>query len=546
MKFHNHVNNMKVRYIIYSLSILLVGSTAFAQKNLSEQVNVVRAYKPILAEAVIINSNPEIKFEQEGKTNPDYHFLSHRIDSNLKLNALAVEKMKNESIAKLYRYYIRMAGGNYRSSYFEAWANNLRSKEWVMSTHYRHRASASSLKNYDNMAFSENTINANAKRIYNKQTVSLALLYDRDVNHYYGYDHSKFELEPRSIRQQYDLFGLQSEVVSNHNNNEQLKYNGRFDIYTLKDFFKASENRFSLNATGNYKEFESKILFDFAKYADTLDQQNNLFGMENLMHLKESGIDINIGFNMYQEFGKTNLFHIYPNVSASYNYTDFDAKVYVGLKGGMRKNSLRNIYTENPFIRDNINIENANEKINLYAGIRGRIDSKNSYQVNFTYLKTDNEMYYLADADTVTRYYVIYDGANASEMQINLNYAHQSNEKLRINGNLEYRIFNTDTLKAAWFKPSTRLALSAEYNIANKFLLNTELYGYSKMKSATITGLEKELEGGIDLNIGIDYRYSKMISVYLNLNNLLNYKRENYLFYPGFGFQAMLGASFRF
>ena len=66
------------------------------------------------------------------------------------------------------------------------------------------------------------------------------------------------------------------------------------------------------------------------------------------------------------------------------------------------------------------------------------------------------------------------------------------------------------------------------------------------MKSATITGLEKELEGGVDLNIGIDYRYSKMISVYLNLNNLLNYKRENYLFYPGFGFQAMLGASFRF
>lgn len=537
---------MRARFIIHSLSILLLGSSAFAQKNLSEQVNVVRAYKPILAEAVKINSNPEIKFEQEGKTNPDYHFLSHRIDSNLKLNAIAVEKMKNESIAKLYRYYIRMAGGNYRSSYLEAWANNLRSKEWVMSAHYRHRASASSNKNYDNMAFSENTLNANAKRIYNKQTVSLALLYDRDVNHYYGYDHSKFELEPRSIRQQYDLFGLQSEVISNHNNTNELKYNGRFDFYTLKDFFNASENRFSLNASGVYKEFESKILFDFAKYADTLDQQNNLFGMENLMHLKESGIDINIGFNMYQEFGKTNLFHIYPNVSASYDYTDFDAKVYVGLKGGMRKNSLRTIYTENPFIRDNINIENTNEKVNLYAGIRGRIDSKNSYQVNFTYLRTDNEMYYLADDDTVTRYHVIYDGAKASEMQISLNYAHQSNEKLRINGNLEYRIFNTDTIKAAWFKPSTRIALSAEYNIANKFLLNTELYAYSKMKSATITGSEKDLAGGVDLNIGIDYRYSKMISVYLNLNNLLNYKRENYLFYPGFGFQAMLGASFRF
>lgn len=537
---------MRFRNILYSLSILMLANSGYAQKNLSEQVNVVRAYKPILAEAVKINSNAEIKFEQEGKTNPEYHFLSHRIDSNLKLNAVAVEKMKNESIAKLYRYYLRMAGGNYKSSYFEAWANNLRSKEWVLSAHYRHKASAASNKNYDNMAFSENTINANAKRIYNKQTVNLALLYDRDVSHYYGYNHSKYEIEPRSIRQQYDLFGLQSEVISNHNSKDQLRYNGRFDFYTLKDFYKASENRFSLNASGTYKEFESKILFDFAKYADTLNQQNNLFGMENLMHLKESGIDFKIGFNMYQQFGKTNVFHIYPNVQASYDYVDFDAKVYAGLKGGIRKNSLRKVYTENPFIRDNINIENTNDKLNLYAGVRGRIDSKNSYQVEFSFIRTDNEMYYVADADTVTRYQVIYDGANASETHILLNYAHQSNEKLRINGQFEYRIFNTDTIKVAWFKPSTRLALSAEYNIANKFLLNSELYAYSKMKGATITGQEKDLAGGVDLNLGIDYRYSKMISVYLNLNNLLNYKRENYLFYPGFGFQAMLGASFRF
>jgi hypothetical protein len=66
------------------------------------------------------------------------------------------------------------------------------------------------------------------------------------------------------------------------------------------------------------------------------------------------------------------------------------------------------------------------------------------------------------------------------------------------------------------------------------------------MKSREVTGLVKTIDGGVDLNLGIDYRYSKIISVYLDLNNVLNYKREQFNYYSGLGFQAMLGASFRF
>lgn len=528
--------------------ICVFASNTFAQKNLSEQVNVVRPYKPILAEAVKINTNPEIKFEQTGKNNPEYYFLSHRIDSNIKLNPITAEKMKNESIAKLYPYYIRLGGGNYKTSYFEAWANNMRSREWVLSAHYLHRASAASSSSNDHRDLSDNVLNAYAKRIYAKQTVSLSMMYDRTVNHFWGYSYKDIKVDADKIRQRYQLFGLQSEVLSNENENTKLKYNGRFDFYTLKDNYSSSENRFAFNTSANYKEFESKISLDLAKYADTLDQSNNLFAMENLMHLKEAGIDINVGFNLYNQSGTNNSFHIYPNVSASYVLEDFDAKVFAGLKGGIRKNSLRNMYVENPFIRNNIDIQNTNEKINLYAGLRGRIDAKNSYQVQINYLKTDNEMYYLADgnSDTITRFYAIYDGPNASEFQLNVYYSHQSSEKLRINAGLEYRNFNTDTLLQALFKPNTRASISAEYNIGNKFLIESELYSYSKMFAADQFGIRKELDGGIDLNFGIDYRYSKMISVYLNLNNVLNYKRERYMYYQGFGFQALLGASFRF
>ena len=138
---------MNRKNIITLLAAAILSTNAFAQKNLSEEVNVVRQYKPILAEAIKINSNPEIKIEETGKETPSYNFLSHRIDSNLKINAFQTERMKNESISKLYKTYIRVGGGNYRTSYLEAWANNLRSKEWILGAHYRHQAQVGAIEN---------------------------------------------------------------------------------------------------------------------------------------------------------------------------------------------------------------------------------------------------------------------------------------------------------------------------------------------------------------------------------------------------------------
>ena len=53
------MKNLAKNILFFTLATL--SHSAFAQKNVSEQVNVVRSYKPILAEALRINTNPEIK-----------------------------------------------------------------------------------------------------------------------------------------------------------------------------------------------------------------------------------------------------------------------------------------------------------------------------------------------------------------------------------------------------------------------------------------------------------------------------------------------------
>lgn len=534
---------MNRKNIITLLAVAILSTNAFAQKNLSEEVNVVRQYKPILAEAIKISSNPEIKIEETGKETPSYNFLSHRIDSNLKINAFQTEKMKNESISKLYKTYIRVGGGNYRTSYLEAWANNLRSKEWILGAHYRHQAQVGSI---ENMAYSDNTLEAYAKRLYSKQSLGISMIFDRDVNHFYGYDHSAFKYKAKDVRQQYNLFGLQTELKSNAQDFNSLSYIGNFDVYAVKDKFNVSENRFGLSGMAKYKEYQTKIGFDVSSSEDSLTNKNNLFYIEPSIRLSQMNINFELGFSAYQEFGDNKLFHIYPKVEANYRLTDIDAVVYAGLNGRIKKNSLRDFYAQNPFIGQDIQVLNTNEKINLFAGIRGKIDLKNTYQVNVNYQSLSRAVYFVANNDALRTYDVVYDGPNASETNFNLNYTHQSSDKLKIYATLDYSIYKTDTVKEAWNKPSSIFRLGTNYNIANKFLIDAQLYSYSKMKSREATGLVKTIDGGVDLNLGIDYRYSKIISVYLDLNNVLNYKREQFNYYSGLGFQAMLGASFRF
>ncbi len=524
--------------------LCLIATKGFSQKNLSEQVNVVRAYKPILAEALKINTNPEIKTETFKIEPLQYEVKPFKIDSTLKTTPIVAEKMKNESISKLYPAYIRIGGGNYASSFAEAYVSNLRSKEFQIGAKLNHQAAVGSVKNMD---FSENKLGVWAKRIYSKNTFSVALNYDRDVNYFYGYDHKLFEFGRRKVRQQFDYIDLQSTIYNNAGSSNKLSYKGVFNAYNVGDAYKASESRLIFGASFLYDVYGLSISFDAAKNSDSLSSSNNLFEFSPSVNLKQGDILLTIGLNTYQEFGAKSLFHAYPNIKASYDWKDANLIAYAGITGKVRKNSFRDFYSENPFLGANQLIENSNEKMELFAGVRGSISNKTAYQFNFSFLQTAKEAYFVADSDVVHSYRIIYDGNASSSIHLLAALTYQSNDKVRLFGQLKINSYTTDTLAEAWHKPLYEIKAGATYAIADKFNLNGDVIAYSSMKAPNYpTKVVSTLKGGIDLSLGVDYRYSKIISVFTKFNNILSYKRERFQYYNGYGFQALVGVGFNF
>ncbi|MEN9369935.1 MAG: hypothetical protein RI952_800 [Bacteroidota bacterium] len=537
------MKNLAKNILFFTLATL--SHSAFAQKNVSEQVNVVRSYKPILAEALRINTNPEIKTDLVQIEPLNYQKIIFGLDSLTKTSPVEAEKMKSESITKIYPAYLRLAGGNFSNSLADLYISNLRAKDYQTGLAYNHRAASNS--KVANMNNSTNDLSAWAKKMNTSNTLSAAFNYNRGVSNYYGYNHDSLTFSKDTTRQQYDIISLQTSLVSNIDNTSKLKYDVFFNAYSLNDAWTAKENRMITGGNFSYDVYDFKIGVDASQSEkNAITSKNNLMEFSPNVSLKEGEGTLTIGLISFIESGDNSSFHAYPNVKYTYEWKAASLVAFAGMNGKMHKNSLYQFAQENPFI-GSVNILNTNEKLTFYAGARGSIGTKTAYLLNANLSQTENDAYFVVDQSDLRKYTIIYDGKNASAFHLSAEMTHQSNSKLRLFGKLNIHSYQTDTLREAYHRPTYEINAGATYAIADKFRLQLDMIAYSSMKAPDYRlGTINNIDGGTDLNLAIDYKYSKIISVFTQFNNILNYERARYLYYNNYGFQAMLGLSFNF
>jgi len=78
-----------------------------------------------------------------------------------------------------------------------------------------------------------------------------------------------------------------------------------------------------------------------------------------------------------------------------------------------------------------------------------------------------------------------------------------------------------DVQQKAWHKPLSELTLTAGYNIAGKILASIDIYSSGvryayTAESNTVTNLKAYA----DISLKMEYRYTKILSVFLQLNNV--------------------------
>lgn len=534
-----------------------------AQTKLNEDVNVVKPYDPTVGDAYKINILPEINDTSTLKRKMTYSISAKQIPVNFDVIPIQPAKMVSEPISKLYSTYLRAGAGNYNTLLGEAGVNMLRSKNYSGGFFIKHLSSVEKIKLSNGIkspaSYSDNKIDLFGKKFYEYSTLSGDVTYERNVIHNYGYNtndslYKDFVFDKNLIYQQFNTVTGNAGLLSNYLDSSHLNYNSSIKYQYFEDNFKNYQNLINVITELN-KFYKSEVIggtinVTWLNKNSSLDTINNaLVKINPWILLSGDKWRIKLGASMdVDAYYDSVFYHFYPAMLLQYNVIENFLVPFIGIDGKIQQNNFVINYKENPYLKQGLLIKNSNNKINLNAGLKGNFSKKVSFVVKGNYGIFENMFFFVNDTIGAGNYFdVVYD----KEVQILQFYgevAYKNAEKLNIFLKGNYYKYTLTDLAKPWHKPGWDVTFTARYNLRNKIVINTDVFALGDRYAFNYKSPDNpyNLKKIIDANLGLEYRYSKILSVFLNLNNITASKKYYWNFYPSQGFNAVGGLTYSF
>jgi hypothetical protein len=555
------------------LGLVVFTSLAIAQSGTENglnagQVNVVQEYKPTLADAIKINTNPSINDSAPAIPKLDYSNINKTFVTDFKVEPITPAKMKGEPLQKLNNNYAKIGFGNYFTSNVEAYIGSGRSKKMNYAFSGKHFSSAGNIKDHGYAGFSENNLKGQTSFFVPEHVIHVNGMYKNNSVHYYGYDKDSNDVKPdftkSQNRQIYNLIDFNSSLLQNTQNDEALYHEFNAGFYHFRDKLKNQENSFNMMAAlgkqlGN-ELYGGRLLFNYFGNQSSPDSSDGaIFTINPFVKTHGRGWHARLGINVAIETdeGKT---HFLPDVSGKYNIVEDILSVYADIKGYSYRNSFRSLTTTNPFISPAINFRTSTVKLDAIAGLRGNINQHLYFNVNGGYKIVDSLALFVNTPhlfDTLqTAFQVIYDNAKVARFYGELGYV--MDNKITVAGWLAFNQYKMDSQLKPWQLPVLEAGVKGSYNLGDKIILGIDVFyvgtRYAKLTQLdkfTSTGIdfkiaERKLNGFVDASINAEYRYTKKMAAFIKLNNLAAQQYQIWNNYPSQKINGLLGVNFSF
>lgn len=560
--------------IISGLILLTLTSSLFAQqkkKSYSEEVTVTSPYQPSVAEGSKITFQPRISDSTILLSKQVYNIKPFPLQTKVTINPLEAAKLAEEQPAPIFRNYIKGGLGSTTSPYVEFFASNGANPNNLFSVHLKHLSSLGDIPHQWFPGQSENEAQIAAQFFNESNVIKLNASYDRDVFHYYAPHIFKgtqlYEPTEDSLRQRYGLVKASFGITSKSEDEEALKYDFSVEASNLQDYYKTQETNFQVNGMIR----KSTDWFSFSDHQSiglNVSVDNN--NLKNVLKTKNNSLvellpAYNLLFDEYQikaglkiSFDLDSVSHIYfhPFIESKIRLISDKLYLLAGMTGGLHRYNFNTLRLMNPFISSLTSSVTENEQFNLYAGLKGNIAQAVDFEARFESKILDNMPLFVNERLSTAyqqhtvhqqRFEVITDDINLIRVSLSAGYT-GTDFQIKLNGNWNH--YSTNTQLYAWQRPEMEGTLEASVKVAPKWSLNTKIYTWGDSKAISWNPADQviatKLKGASDINFGITYKQSKQLSVFMNLNNILNNNYERWNLYPSYGFNAMAGLSFAF
>jgi outer membrane cobalamin receptor len=524
---------------------------ADAAGTLLEEIEVVRPYKPVLADAVKIRRNPDMNTVAAFKPVLTYIIIDKKLDLNTNIKELQAQKMADELPALLSNNYIKAGAGNFNTALGEIYISTGKDEALQAGAFVKHLSQKGSM---ELQQFSKQEFGLFGRSITDDYALSGKLIYDRNASNFYGFDPLTAVAADMS-KLRFSTIGGEAELVSNYSKNSSFNYFANINAYQFSNLEEARESSFllrgSLNKEVKQTNFGVNTSIDLTSTKDQSYQfSNNILRANPYIKLKAKGFNLDLGANIVQEFGTQSRLNIFPAVFAELPIIQGYATIFAGVNGDVLKTNLRDLAFENPYLNKNIAIKNSLEKMNIYGGVKGNASAEFGYKIMAWYKTIDDLQLFVNSQSLTNRFETVYDNGESNilgfEGEINV----KASEFLNLNGKAQLLNYTLATEKEAWFKPSLRLMSNAKFQINRKVIVDAEVLFqdnvYARVNGTPGTFASKSIDGFIDLSAGAEYKVNSKIGVYIRANNLIGQQYQRFLYYPRLGMNILGGVNYAF
>lgn len=547
------VYNLK-RYIF--AVCLATGFTTYAQDSLrTDWVDVVKAFKPVLSESIKIQSNPNPEVPETPKPVFSYDIPEKRLDSQPTLYTIKPLSLGTSLLPKLKNNYTKVGFGNYNAPLFETYLNTTRNKNLQAGLFFKHL----SFNPSGDRQFSNNTVYGFGKRFLGNGILSADALYYRNVVNLYGYElPTGVKLSDLgnngNIKQQFQTLEAKVAYQNVLKDTSKLSYKLDGGFYNFSDNRDLKENDFKVYGTfgkrigGNPIDVRAGVHITNLTLGPT--EYSRVFVDINPRYkLNMDQLYVNLGFNStFFNDSTGTTFYFFPMAEAGLHLLPNSLTTYVGITGDLQKNTYRSITNENPFVRS-FGVKNTVNSFELYGGFKGIISPQTSFLLNASLANVQNLLFYVGDSANLNSQKVVFDTKNSSVFNFKTELNHEFGNQFLLGFVMNYYSYSI-SIPTPYSRPTFTTQLNLGYNMGDKFLWKASVYTMNKRESgievAPNTITTKQLKGFVDMNIGLDYRYTKNISLFVYLNNLTNNQYQRWVNLPVYGFNVMGGLTVSF
>ncbi|MES2798467.1 MAG: hypothetical protein V4638_00495 [Bacteroidota bacterium] len=569
------VIDMKNSFLLFAL---LFSSLGFSQGN--DEIIIVGTAERKLEPAYRITENPGIIDTMIKADVTTYPYLAVMYPTSIVLDTINAAKVKTtDKLAQLYPFYVKVGVGSQLMPLGEFYFNSQRSRKYVYGAHIKHLSSFGNIKNYAPAQFDRSNFELFGGINESKYTLRGDLRYNNRGLHYYGIQFPAESDSLRdSIRQRYhDVGGIFSfawhkKDSASLNFKSQIEYN-HFSSLKPKYLFDVSgkgyENYFAIVNNAFYKfdkhlfSADIGVRYNGYRFSGVLDSaialNNTVVNLKPTFttYLKDNRFKATIGVDFVIDAHQETKVYLYPVAEIKYSMFNDIFIPYLGIKGGLKQQTFKSLTYENEFLLPNLQLQNENTVINFYGGFKGTLSKRVSFNLGASFSRIRNMAFFINDtlSSSGNKFSLGYDTVSLTQIEASISY--QLNEKIKVDVLGKFNSYQLNNFAYAWNKPVFEFMVRGHYNLFDKFYFNLDL-GFEQGRKALVYAMEpenvtlvdgqyvRELGIIVDGNLGVEYRYNKRISAFLQFNNFAAQRYQRWSNYPVQGIQVLGGVTFRF